>query len=554
MKTLISKPTILFICALLLCINYLYSQNDTIKTIPFIERFTEGSLEVNNWTKESDNWIIDIDSGKPTPCISFNSIPLIEGEYNYSLTSDWISASELELGRIAYLNFNYKSSADTISNTENMFIEIYDAGEWHLVGMIPQQTISWKEKQLKLSPYNTSDQFKIRFRVNGINSSSGEYWLLDNISIILSSNTCSDFYGEYYWDNDNFGVKLSWEDNYTHAGNPGISWYYSDEIASYLGVDDGINWTYAVKWDSLPDYDNYYLYKIRYAIGEADFDNLFLKIWNGDSLICTRLIDANFVENDWNTFYVYPTVQIDGSLPIYIGIEVIEQNPDSYPVGVGWGPVTDSYSNLIRMENDTAWSYLSDYGLDYNWTLWCFLDPDSLQPFYEYHIQAYNIYRKSGLDTNYQLIHLEEYNNITEYEFKDEYPGVDLQTPYWYKITQNYINIFKEPVDTIETLPIYIDNSDDDFVMVFVTGENENTDIQDNVSLYPNPGKNYLNIKSEFDIESISIYNMSGEMVFEKNNLKETNVKYDISTFKSGVYLINMKTAVRVISKKIVIQ
>ena len=90
--------------------------------------------------------------------------------------------------------------------------------------------------------------------------------------------------------------------------------------------------------------------------------------------------------------------------------------------------------------------------------------------------------------------------------------------------------------------------------MVFVTGENENTDIQDNVSLYPNPGKNYLNIKSEFDIESISIYNMSGEMVFEKNNLKETNVKYDISTFKSGVYLINIKTAVRVITKKIVIQ
>jgi len=67
---------------------------------------------------------------------------------------------------------------------------------------------------------------------------------------------------------------------------------------------------------------------------------------------------------------------------------------------------------------------------------------------------------------------------------------------------------------------------------------NENNGIvAQNISVYPNPASNNIYVQGN---GIVSIYNIFGENVFEKNNL--TNIlKIDLSTYASGVYIIQVK-------------
>lgn len=59
------------------------------------------------------------------------------------------------------------------------------------------------------------------------------------------------------------------------------------------------------------------------------------------------------------------------------------------------------------------------------------------------------------------------------------------------------------------------------------------------VSLYPNPASNMLNVKAENIISSISVYNLLGQQVKEFN-LKTLESQIDMSGFQSGMYLVEV--------------
>lgn len=72
-------------------------------------------------------------------------------------------------------------------------------------------------------------------------------------------------------------------------------------------------------------------------------------------------------------------------------------------------------------------------------------------------------------------------------------------------------------------------------------GVNENA--KQNFVIYPNPAKNQITLKGEFDAnESIVIYNMLGQTVIEKS-IKSNEEKIDISNLSNGVYSIYFKSA-----------
>jgi len=54
------------------------------------------------------------------------------------------------------------------------------------------------------------------------------------------------------------------------------------------------------------------------------------------------------------------------------------------------------------------------------------------------------------------------------------------------------------------------------------------------ISIYPNPAHHYLMLKSDMEINSILIYNSSGQLIL-KTNYKE---KIDISKFSKGIYIV----------------
>jgi hypothetical protein len=62
--------------------------------------------------------------------------------------------------------------------------------------------------------------------------------------------------------------------------------------------------------------------------------------------------------------------------------------------------------------------------------------------------------------------------------------------------------------------------------------------VKNNIAIYPNPAKNLITIKGEFDAsESITIFNLLGQKIMEKE-LISNEEKIDVSSLSNGVYTI----------------
>ncbi len=83
------------------------------------------------------------------------------------------------------------------------------------------------------------------------------------------------------------------------------------------------------------------------------------------------------------------------------------------------------------------------------------------------------------------------------------------------------------------------------------------TSIEDQIvgstMLYPNPASEVVNIKSNFDITSIKVFNHSGQVVSEEmvhNKIYQINT----SQYNAGLYFFQIKTTEGTISKRIIVQ
>ena len=63
--------------------------------------------------------------------------------------------------------------------------------------------------------------------------------------------------------------------------------------------------------------------------------------------------------------------------------------------------------------------------------------------------------------------------------------------------------------------------------------------IQEGIKISPNPATDYINITSKHNIEQVKIYDYAGRLVLVEKN---TNSRIDISTLKTGIYFIEVKT------------
>ena len=78
----------------------------------------------------------------------------------------------------------------------------------------------------------------------------------------------------------------------------------------------------------------------------------------------------------------------------------------------------------------------------------------------------------------------------------------------------------------------------------------ENID-KDKVKIYPNPVNDILNISAPENIESVKIINSIGQLIYqEKVNTNE--LKINTNNYKSGFYIISIKTKAQLITRKII--
>ncbi len=77
----------------------------------------------------------------------------------------------------------------------------------------------------------------------------------------------------------------------------------------------------------------------------------------------------------------------------------------------------------------------------------------------------------------------------------------------------------------------------------------ENKDLK----VFPNPTTGKFNIKSNFKINSIEIFNSQGKIIYEKYNINVNNTKIDLEKYNQGAYFIRIKTDDGSFVKKVVL-
>jgi hypothetical protein len=88
-------------------------------------------------------------------------------------------------------------------------------------------------------------------------------------------------------------------------------------------------------------------------------------------------------------------------------------------------------------------------------------------------------------------------------------------------------------------------------VQVTITGIQES--IAESTQIYPNPAKDVLNIKSEYDIKSVRVYNHSGQII--ASELVDTKFyQFNTSKLTPGLYMFQIDTNEGTITKRIIIE
>jgi hypothetical protein len=72
---------------------------------------------------------------------------------------------------------------------------------------------------------------------------------------------------------------------------------------------------------------------------------------------------------------------------------------------------------------------------------------------------------------------------------------------------------------------------------------NEDFNTNNTISLYPNPANSLLNIKSDFEIQRIMVYDIYGKLILEKNYKEISDeVQINIESYTSGLYLLEVQS------------
>lgn len=109
----------------------------------------------------------------------------------------------------------------------------------------------------------------------------------------------------------------------------------------------------------------------------------------------------------------------------------------------------------------------------------------------------------------------------------------DGTSQHWFKGTIDDVRIYKRALSTTEIQNLHTTISSVGF----------NKDMNNQISIYPNPSSTYLNIKinEEIKINKIEIFNLSGQKINSKTfNDFENNEQIDINQLKEGNYLLKI--------------
>ena len=99
-------------------------------------------------------------------------------------------------------------------------------------------------------------------------------------------------------------------------------------------------------------------------------------------------------------------------------------------------------------------------------------------------------------------------------------------------------------------VPVF-ESSSDTITIYFYVG----IDAKDagNISVYPNPANDLININSDVLIRSVEVSNFIGQLIYSESAIERKSVRMNVSSFVSGIYFMKITTEKGSLIMKIIV-
>jgi hypothetical protein len=153
--------------------------------LEFIETWSIGSFENNEWTSDGSNWSVSGQAGKPAPSVEFRWDPILTN-YAVALESYPLCAAGLTEGTI-WLDFDMAMFVVQPTGEEMLLVQVWnwESKTWATVAEYSNAdgNIDWRKEHLDIREQAMDKVFRIRFMATGVNSVNIRSWYIDNIHV-----------------------------------------------------------------------------------------------------------------------------------------------------------------------------------------------------------------------------------------------------------------------------------------------------------------------------------------------------------------------------------
>ncbi len=177
--------------------------------LEFVETWSLGNFDDNNWLTDGANWSVNGQSGNPAPAAEFTWDP-IQTNYEVSLTSYPLCAVGMTEGKI-WLDFDLKLDAVQPTGEEMLQAQVWnwDTQVWNTVESYSNAdgSFGWTAKHINIKAQAMDKVFKIRFNATGVNSINILSWFVDNIHVYRACDAATDLTADAVAQQ---GIVLNW--------------------------------------------------------------------------------------------------------------------------------------------------------------------------------------------------------------------------------------------------------------------------------------------------------------------------------------------------------
>ena len=397
-----------------------------------------------------------------------------------------------------------------------------------------------------------SAEYGLRVVYNG--EAVGSYYSMaceETVSITFPAfcDPPSKLYAENYLnDNDEYGALVSWGDR----PEPVEAWLHYDN-GQYKNAVGGVDepvifWSIRFDVEDLLDFQGATIRKV--ALFDVGAGSYQLWVYKGGDTAPRTLIHSQNMSltgsNAWHEEDIVPQIEIPESEPVWV---VIGQQGVSRPAAVS-ADMDDPDGRWVSL-NGVDWTDLHTYNMHYTWMLRTFVSDrlGRLSPLggESYSLQHYNLYRSYD-NSDYQIIaEVPSIEGQQYYQYRDVLVD-ETHNHFYYKLTAVYLSDENEECESDFAASLV--HPDRDYVMVDDAWNVSESQVEA-VELYPNPTDGRLTIRS-CGMQQVSLFNALGQRILTLQ-LDADSLTFDLSSYDSGVYLLQITTPNGIVSRRLVV-